>query len=75
MRADISIFLFIGIVIVDRFSHLVQIVTQRRFACFLLRPLDVGDRDAGENADDRDDDDQLDERKAALLLPDSHHSL
>ena len=39
--------------------------SERRLARLALHVLDLHDRDAGEHADDRDDDHQLDEREAA----------
>ena len=47
-------------------------MAEGRLACLRLRPLDVRDRDSGEDADDRDDDDQFDERKAGLLFASFH---
>src|SRR3954471_15826798 len=63
----LGILLLIGVVVVDRFAHLEQVVAQRRFTRFGLSPFDVGNRHGREDADDRDDDDQLDQGEAGLL--------
>src|SRR5260370_31225444 len=60
------VLLLVGVEAVDGLAHLIEVVAQRRLARLLLRVPDVGYGDGRQDADDRDDDEQLDECEAML---------
>src|SRR3954447_26320228 len=65
---SLGVLLLVGVIVVDRFAHLEEVVVQGGLAGLLLRILHVRYGHGSQNADDRDHDDQFDEREAGLVL-------
>ena len=58
----------VGVEVVDRLSHHLQVVLERRFARAVHRTGDCRRREAGEQGHDQQDEQELDQRESLLRL-------
>ena len=63
----------VAVVLVDRAPQREEVLAERRLARPLRRVAQGRDRDGREDADDRHDDEELEEREARLAAPVPHH--